>query len=203
MASPNKRENKVFVDKVDVLESLMDASTVSSSAKRTQKHFTKSIASQESETHSRLLKEQRQFQNEQTEIILQQTIKKALERQTEKQEKRFPVLLNNLHKAQTFLDVIDRDLNLFDETKKNKTRRQYEEWNTNVHGAIQKNIAKTVNSMDSKTLNRRKNEDYEQFLNITNRKPAIFRDIIIESECTYALSCVCVCYSLFVIQMIP
>jgi hypothetical protein len=39
--------------------------------------------------------------------------------------------------------------------------------------------------MDSKALNRKKNEDYEKFLNITNRKPAIFRDIIIESECMF------------------
>ena len=37
--------------------------------------------------------------------------------------------------------------------------------------------------MDAKALNKKKNEDYEKFLAITNRKPAIFRDIIIESEC--------------------
>lgn len=36
--------------------------------------------------------------------------------------------------------------------------------------------------MDSKELNRRKNEDYEKFLDITNRKAAIFLDTIIESE---------------------
>jgi hypothetical protein len=49
----------------------------------------------------------------------------------------------------------------------------------------QKKIAASINAMDTKALNRRKNEDYEKFLNITNRKPAIFRDIIIESECEY------------------
>jgi hypothetical protein len=37
--------------------------------------------------------------------------------------------------------------------------------------------------MDSKELNKKKIEDYDKFLNITNRKAAIFRDIIIESEC--------------------
>lgn len=37
--------------------------------------------------------------------------------------------------------------------------------------------------MDAKTLNRKKNEEYSKFLDVTNRKPAIFRDIIIESEC--------------------
>jgi hypothetical protein len=36
--------------------------------------------------------------------------------------------------------------------------------------------------MDAKQLNKRKNTDYKKFLTVTNRKPAIFRDIIIESE---------------------
>ena len=31
-------------------------------------------------------------------------------------------------------------------------------------------------------MNQRKNTDYKKFLTVTNRKPAIFRDIIIESE---------------------
>ena len=43
--------------------------------------------------------------------------------------------------------------------------------------------------MDSKALNKQKNRDYEQFLSITNRKPAIFRDIIIESECKKMYIC--------------
>ena len=44
-------------------------------------------------------------------------------------------------------------------------------------------IAKQIDSMDSKTLNKKKNDDYEKFLDISNRKACIFRDIIIESEC--------------------
>lgn len=44
-------------------------------------------------------------------------------------------------------------------------------------------ISKQVCLMDSKKLNKQKNDDYSIFLDITNRKSAIFRDIIIESEC--------------------
>ena len=78
-----------------------------------------------------------------------------------------------------------QNLEVFDETKRNKTRRQFEDWNANVHANIQVNISKQVEKMDPKALNRKKNDDYSKFLEITNRKPAIFRDIIIESECTY------------------
>ena len=44
-------------------------------------------------------------------------------------------------------------------------------------------ISKQVNALDSKKLNKKKNEDYDKFLNISNKKSAIFRDIIIESQC--------------------
>lgn len=56
------------------------------------------------------------------------------------------------------------------------------EWNANVHGSIQQKVSEKINSMDTKELNRRKNDDYSKFLDITNRKSAIFLDIIIESE---------------------
>jgi hypothetical protein len=49
---------------------------------------------------------------------------------------------------------------------------------------MQLDITRQINSTDSKTLNKKKNDDYSKFLDITNRKSAIFRDIIIESECT-------------------
>ncbi len=47
----------------------------------------------------------------------------------------------------------------------------------------QKNIQKQISEVTSKDLNKKKNEDYDKSLNVTNRKACIFRDIIIESEC--------------------
>ena len=88
----------------------------------------------------------------------------------------------NLEDSKLLLNEMDRLLSLQEETKKLKTRRQFDEWNRNVHGAIMSNITERVNSMDSKQLNEKKNKDYDKFLDTTNRKSAIFRDIIIESE---------------------
>jgi len=68
------------------------------------------------------------------------------------------------------------------ETERNNSRRQFEEWNTQVHGRIQSKIAEQLSMIHSKDLNKKKNDDYQKFLDISNRKPAIFRDIIIESE---------------------
>lgn len=109
-------------------------------------------------------------------------LERARIRAIHKKDKEFAKLQDDLKQSLNFLDNVDRDLNLVNETKRTKTRRQFEDWNQNVHGAIQKNILTKLNGMKSSELHQRKLESYEQFLSITNRKPAIFRDIIIESE---------------------
>lgn len=131
------------------------------------------------------------------------TGKTKLEYEREKKDRMFPVLLDRVDDANKFLDTIEKEMILANEAKNNKIRRQYEDWNTNVHGKIQVRLARVplcsiylitflllqkkiqtqIDSTESKALNKKKNEDYEKFLSITNRKAAIFRDIIIESEC--------------------
>lgn len=180
------KEAKVFVEKPEVLDDLINSYHDESPSRPSRSRLFDSQNSvysvKSTDTHAKLLKERQQKLNAHTESILKQNVQKALEISYEKQERMFPVLLENVEKATKFLDTIDRDINLHDETQKNKVRRQFEDWNSTVHGTIQKNIAKTINTMDPKSLNKQKNRDYEQFLKITNRKPAIFRDIIIESE---------------------
>ena len=99
-----------------------------------------------------------------------------------KKDKEFAKLQEDLKDSLNFLDSVDRELNLVNESKRTKTRRQFEDWNQNVHGAIQQKILTKLNTIKAGDLHQRKLESYEKFLNITNRKPAIFRDIIIESE---------------------
>ena len=99
-----------------------------------------------------------------------------------KKDKDFVGLQNSMKESLAFLDNVDRELSLVDETRRTKTRRQFEDWNKSVHGKIQEKVLAKVNSISARELHSRKLESYDKFLSITNRKPAIFRDIIIESE---------------------
>ena len=103
-------------------------------------------------------------------------------RKSTQSDKEFARLQDCMKDSLSFLDEIDRELNLVDETKRTKTRRQFEDWNKNVHGKIQEKVLSKVDSRKSKELHNRNLESYDKFLEITNRKSAIFRDIIIESE---------------------
>ena len=82
----------------------------------------------------------RQLQTAQVEAAVKNAVARNLEREVERQDKMFPELLNNVKKATMFLDNVDKDINLHEETKKNKVRRQFDDWNANVHGAIQVRI---------------------------------------------------------------
>jgi hypothetical protein len=109
-------------------------------------------------------------------------VENSLQRAAEKKKQRFYHLSTDISNCQDFLEGIDKSLSLHDEAARNKTRRQFEDWNTTVHGRIQSEITAKVNSLDYKEMNKRRNQDYQNFLDITNKKSAIFRDIIIESE---------------------
>ena len=64
----------------------------------------------------------------------------ALEAMKERRERKFPVILGNVDKANEVLAEVEREMRLIEEAKYNKTRRQFEEWNANVHGKIQVRI---------------------------------------------------------------
>jgi hypothetical protein len=110
------------------------------------------------------------------------SIERSLKTEKLKKDKKFERCSADVNEAKRFLDEIDENFALQAEAAHNKTRRQFEDWNRDVHGKIQLEISKRIDSKDSKQLNRERCSDFDKFLNITNRKAAIFRDIIIESE---------------------
>ena len=109
-------------------------------------------------------------------------VARAMKKEAERKENRLQKNLSHIEDTKKLLDNVDKLLKMNDETNRNSNRRQFEEWNIQVHGRIQMKIAEQIDSIDSKTLNKKKNDDYQKFIDISNRKPAIFRDIIIESE---------------------
>ena len=90
--------------------------------------------------------------------------------------------MSNIDKTKKILDAVDRDLKMNDETTRNNNRRQFEEWNLQVHGKIQMKISQKMDHIDYKKLKKQKKEDEQQCSDISNRKPAICRDLIMESE---------------------
>lgn len=58
----------------------------------------------------------------------------------------------------------------------------HDEWSDGVFHKLNDPVTARVGAMDSAQLNARKAGAYQKFLDITNKKGGLFRDIIIESE---------------------
>lgn len=93
---------------------------------------------------------------------------------------------NRLHNSLIEGISMNRDMgdmvNLMEEAEERKRRQEFETWNEQVHGVIQKSVTDRVNSLPYKQINARKRDEYQQFLDASNKKGQIFRDIIIEEE---------------------
>ena len=187
----NKTTGSVFVDKAETLEDMLDAEAL----ERTRRirnggvrvedgsRFSSMSSGLSSiEIQKQLAEERKKQEANHTAQLVKMYVEKSKQDRVVEREREFNHLTHDVAQSMSLLDSVDQKLNLMEETKRNKTRRQFEEWNVQVHGKIQENIATQLNAMDSKTLHRRKCKDYAKFLDITNKKPSIFRDIIIESE---------------------
>lgn len=188
-------QGQIFLERGDLLESLFLSDPVNNDLQETtlqtksfsSRHSNKSSVSNVGDTSGKpgskksFLSAQLALKKQQEERAHEQ-IQRSLALKRELDEKKLGVLSSRVKESMHFLDHVDKELELVNETKRTKTKRQFEEWNQNVHGEIQRNIATQVNRISAKDLHLKKNEDYNKFLQITNQKPAIFRDIIIEAE---------------------
>lgn len=109
-------------------------------------------------------------------------VQEAIAKKKEKKYQKFQNLLHAVENASIYASHVDEQINNINIEKELKKKKQFEDWNENVHGLIQKKLTQRINQLNSKELHQKKLESYNKFIDITNNKPNIFRDIIIESE---------------------
>eukprot|EP00611_Tribonema_gayanum_P022975 TRINITY_DN472_c0_g1_i2.p1 TRINITY_DN472_c0_g1~~TRINITY_DN472_c0_g1_i2.p1 ORF type:complete len:393 (-),score=68.00 TRINITY_DN472_c0_g1_i2:51-1229(-) len=97
-------------------------------------------------------------------------------------EAQYAALYGDVMAGHDLVDELDRAMDIVDSAEYNKRLKQHSEWTQNVYGAIQAQIRQQIDAMDPKALSKQKQDDYQLFLDEANRKPAIFRDIVVESE---------------------
>lgn len=99
-----------------------------------------------------------------------------------RRERRYRYLQSDIAAGHELADEVDKHLKLEDMNRRTKLKRQYDDWNSSVYGRIQDQINEQLDSTTVAKINARRRREYQKFLDATNAKGAIFRDIIIESE---------------------
>jgi len=136
LPSRDKYGGKVFVEKPEILEDVILASIDKSHQKR---YRTEVINRQETMGTIKPLPDPiiRQKASLDQLGVPKHNFTSSAQLSRDHKDKQFPVVMDKVDKASKFLEGIERDMKLFEEAKNNKTRRQYEDWNINVHGEIQ------------------------------------------------------------------
>ena len=67
-------------------------------------------------------------------------------------------------------------------TDRRRQRQMYKEWEEQVFDKIQRRVCSRVDAKSATDVEREKQVLYQEFLDATNRKDGLFRDIIIESD---------------------
>ncbi|CAM9351671.1 unnamed protein product [Scytosiphon promiscuus] len=197
-AQPSNRPPKfrVRVYNERLFESLIDdgktAPTSPRSYGRSVKSSRPSLTSQENRSEAMLRagtfakkkRREKQYllQLTQQQLMQDRKVRDQLLEAATRKDKEFVRLSGEVAAGQSFVSELDRVMSIADEAQQSKTLKQFQDWDANVHGAIQRRIDRVLEEMDSKDINERRRGDLHKFLDTTNSKAAVFRDIIIESE---------------------
>ncbi len=92
-------------------------------------------------------------QYQQEDAQMQRMVKKAIQKRENDRDAKFKKLMNDMDSAQTTLKSVDKTIDLHFESKRNKMRRQFEDWNVNVHGKIQVYLIINFSLILSSSLN--------------------------------------------------
>jgi len=99
-----------------------------------------------------------------------------------KKEENFRVLRNDITQGHVLAGEVGDWLVNHETAQRAKVKKQYDTWNSTVYDKINDQIHDTLNAKSYKEMHREKLKHYNKFLEVTNAKGSVFRDIIIESE---------------------
>jgi hypothetical protein len=99
-----------------------------------------------------------------------------------KKEAEFNSMVAELVEGQQLEHDVQSMLTLTVASEHRKCKQKHKQWTDNVYMPINETIGTRLEQQNYSELNRRKRREFQEFLDITNQKGALFRDIVIESE---------------------
>ena len=117
----------------------------------------------------------------------ERNIRDALERKAQRRDRRFQDALDAIENpgAVGHVNRTSKMVELHDHEEKRKQEHFYQDWKEGVFDRIQQNINDQVDAQPQTgegSAAAKRREAFQQYLDVTNGKGPIFRDIIIESE---------------------
>lgn len=134
-----------YVEKEDVLEDMLDDDALERTrairACQTNVRHSNNLNGHSLGSLSRHSRQNERFRENldahQLSVSMIKSTQKRSQKVQLKKDALYASLVMDISESMNLLDSIDQNIYLIEETKRNKTRRQFEEWNSQVHGSIQ------------------------------------------------------------------
>ncbi|KAG3107389.1 hypothetical protein PI124_g13148 [Phytophthora idaei] len=137
------------------------------------------------ETHMKRMSMKHELYTKEQEAMqkkLAETIAENIQRQKSKKEGQYLKLQQEVEDGKILAKELREKLELQQQSKTRQFSRMHEEWTNGVFHKLNDPIVAKIQSMDGKQRSAERAGAYQKFLDITNKKDGLFRDIIIESE---------------------
>ena len=101
-----------------------------------------------------------------------------------KKERTFKYWMSRVNdpKEREMVEKVHNWLDLNEDESKRKLRAMHLDWEENVYGAISNDILRQMEARNPAKTKRRIRQEYQNYIDLTNKKGTIFRDIFVESE---------------------
>lgn len=126
--------------------------------------------------------ERRQQEASRRQAEASRAVRERIEENKARKERRFQARRGDIARGRELAEEIDEYLTLYESEARLKQKKQFDDWNSNVYGAIREQICDKLDAVDPRVRNERRRREFQQYLDVSNTKGAIFRDIILESE---------------------
>ena len=113
---------------------------------------------------------------------LEETLRTRKIKAEQKLEAKFDGMVKELDHGKDFTDSIDKFLTVTDAAEVTKKETLYQDWETGVFDKLQRSVNQSIENIDRKALNKKKNEDFQKFLDATNNTGGVFLDTVFEGD---------------------
>lgn len=118
----------------------------------------------------------------QMEAANRETTRRRAERERRKEAEFAGRLEGVVREGETFVRDVAQGLHEHEERAARKKERLHIEWNENVFAPIQDRLNDDIEALSQKEVSQRRRKQFDKFLEESNKKGGLFRDIIIEAD---------------------
>jgi len=99
-----------------------------------------------------------------------------------KQEVKFETMVRKIGEGKDMTDSIDKFLTVTDSAEVTKKEALFNDWESSVFDPLQASVNRRIESIDRKSLTKRKNKEFQKFLHASNNPSGVFLDTVFEGD---------------------